>query len=834
MARARSNMPAGPAVTALRAVAAWTARVIRCLAMAYIAAQVLIWHSFYAADPWRLAGPVLAIAWAAAIVASLNGRWLMRRREVVDSAATVLLALAAGRCVPAAVRGDTTNWLYIAMVGQLFIPAWLAPMAWAAPLALISAAAYLLGTAVTPPVDAGGSSPVVAAALLLAIAAAAWCARWMLERNAETADATLARADRDASQQRVALSRNTERHEHERLLHDTVLNTLTALARASGGDAAGLVGRCRRDVALMEYAFSDPGDPARVAGRPFGGLLIGIEAAAIEMRSRGLDVHVDVAGGPGLGGAPGVVGTPPAVPAPVGIAMAYAVREALVNVASHAGTGEAWVEVRPAGSGDGPVPGGAVVPHPAAPGGLRVTVRDAGAGFDPAAVDQTRLGLRRSILERLADVGGQASVRSSPGEGTVVCLYWAPLGLARPAAGAAGLPLAEASHDGATADARFAGNSGNTWEPEIPRVAAMVAVVWQLTLLFPVLVYLHYYRQPAVPAGVWLGMLAAAAWLVPRARVSGLSGPEATAAIAIALGAVILVGWDRRAQGATGSVDWSVFGTAWLLALVVLSRPVWVWVCGAAAVFAAHAVFVIRVLGVTPLGLQRLAAAAFILVVFLVVFAALRPTMQTHGQLAARRAALASRSAAERAALAAVREDRQRRLSLLEMTALPLLRGIADGTLNLADAQVRQRCARHAAEIRRALADHPRNGAELLAELEPALRCAAARGLPVEVQVVGEPGRPGPEVAAAALAAVDSVLSVLPPHPVMLTVLGAGDGVELYVTFDRPPPAAPDLAALQQRVPAKARWSAMFDVNDAGAGCLEVRWRDAALSAVSA
>jgi len=818
-------------MTALRAVAAWTARVIRCLAIAYIAAQVLIWHSFYAADPWRLAGPLLAIAWAAVIVASRSGRWLIRRPEVVDSAATVLLALAAGRCIPAAVRGDTTNWLYIAMVGQLFIPAWLAPMAWAAPLALISAAAYLLGTAVAPPAGAGGSSPVVAAALLLAIAAAAWCARWMLERSAATADATLARADRDASQQRVALSRNTERREHERLLHDTVLNTLTALGRASGGEAAGLVGRCRRDVALMEYALSDPGDPARVAGRPFGGLLIGIEAAAIEMRSRGLDVHVDVAGGAGPAGAPGLVGTPPAVPAPVGIAMAYAVREALVNVASHAGTGEAWVEVHPAGAGDSPVPYGAAVPPAAVPGSLRVTVRDAGAGFDPASVDQTRLGLRRSIVERLADVGGRASVRSSPGAGTVVCLYWAPPGPAGPETGAAGLPLVETSQDGAATDARIAGNS---WKPEIPRVAAMVAAVWQLTLLFPVLVYLHYYRQPAVPVGVWLGMLAAAAWLVPRARVSGLSGPEATAAIAIALGAVILVGWDRRAHGATGSVDWSVFGTAWLLALVVLSRPAWVWVCGAAAVFAAHAVFVIRVLGVTPLGLQRLAAAAFILVVILVVFAALRPTMHTYGQLAARRAALASRSAAERAALAAVREDRQRRLSLLEVAALPLLRAVADGTLNPADARVRQRCARHAAEIRRALADHPRSGAELLAELEPALSCAAARGLPVEVQVVGEPGRPGPEVAAAALAAVDSVLSVLPPHPVMLTVLEAGDGVELYVTFDRPPSAAPDLATLQQRVPAMARWSAMFDVNEAGAGCLEIRWQDAALSAVSA
>jgi len=54
------------------------------------------------------------------------------------------------------------------------------------------------------------------------------------------------------------------------------------------------------------------------------------------------------------------------------------------------------------------------------------------------------------------------------------------------------------------------------------------------------------------------------------------------------------------------------------------------------------------------------------------------------------------------------------------------------------------------------------------------------------------------------------------------------DDVELYVAFECPPPAAPDLSALHQRVPAAAQWSAVFDVNDAGAGCLEVRWRNAA------
>jgi signal transduction histidine kinase len=411
---APARPPAGPAITALRAVAAWTAGIIRCLAIGYIALQVVIWHSFYAADPWRLAGPFAAMAWAAVVVAYLRGRWQMWWRDGLDSAASVLLALGAGWCVPPAVRGDTTNWLYIAMVGQLFVPAWLAPVASAAPLALISAAAYLAGAAVTHPVRADGSSAAASAALLVAIAAAAWFGRLMLERGALAADATLANADREAREQRVALSRTTERREHERLLHDTVLNTLTAIGRASGADAGQLVGRCRRDVALLQYALSDPGDPAKVADRPFGGLLIGIEAAAIEMRARGLEVYVRVADQSPDPAAP--------VPGQVAVAMAYAVREALVNVATHAGTGQAWVDVNLAG--------------PPAAGGVRVTIRDDGVGFDPSAVDPARLGLRRSITERVADLGGRASVRSQPGQGTVVNLYWPAS-----AAAGAGVPL---------------------------------------------------------------------------------------------------------------------------------------------------------------------------------------------------------------------------------------------------------------------------------------------------------------------------------------------------------------------------------------------------------
>jgi hypothetical protein len=494
------------------------------------------------------------------------------------------------------------------------------------------------------------------------------------------------------------------------------------------------------------------------------------------------------------------------VPAQVAWAITHAAGEALANVAAHAGTGEAWVAVdltalEAAGR--------------AQPGRLQVSVRDNGAGFDPARIDPARLGLRRSIVERAADWGAQASVRSAPGEGTVVSLCWtAPADTGREAGpGVSGVA-----------------SRGDAYDFDLSRMAGTVAAIWQVTLLIQVLAYLHNYRQPAVVIAVWVGLLAAAVWLVRRARAGGLSVAEAVAAVVIAVAAVAMVGWERRAHGAAGTVDWSVAGTGWLLALVALSRPAWLWVSGAILVFAAHAVVAIPLLGTASLGLARLAATAYTLVVVLAVFGAMRPAVRTQAAMAARRAALMSRAAAESAAADAVRADRRERLALLESEALPLLRGIAGGTLDAAGRDVRERCARYAATLRRALADRAPAAGGLLSELEPALRSAAARGLLTEVQVIGDPGRPGREVADATLAAVDGVLRALPPHPVTLTVLAAGDDVELYVAFVQPPRDAPEMTELAMTeliaaVPAAARWSVTVDVEDSGAGCLEVRWR---------
>jgi uncharacterized membrane protein (UPF0136 family) len=359
---------------------------------------------------------------------------------------------------------------------------------------------------------------------------------------------------------------------------------------------------------------------------------------------------------------------------------------------------------------------------------------------------------------------------------------------------------------------------------DLPRVVGAITAVWQLAALVQVIAYLHDYRQPAVVIGVWLGLLAAAGWLIPRARAGGLTAAEAAAAIAIAVAAVALVGWERRLHGASGPVDWSVTGSGWLLALVAISRPPRAWICGAVLVFAAHAVFAIRVLGPTSLDLARLAVNAYTLVIILAVFAAVRPATAAYARLAARRAALVSQSAAERAAAAAVQADQAERLALLEAEALPLLRGIAGGTLAVTDREVTRRCARYAATLRRALVDRAGEAGGLLADLAPVLNSARDRGTPAEVQLLGDPGSPARAVAAATVAAVDAVLRALPPQPVTLTVLAGEEEVELFMTFDHAPAAMAGLGRLGQSVPAAAGWRAAVEIGDTGAGCLEVRW----------
>ena len=370
----------------------------------------------------------------------------------------------------------------------------------------------------------------------------------------------------------------------------------------------------------------------------------------------------------------------------------------------------------------------------------------------------------------------------------------------------------------------------DTTESGLTRLIGALAVVMPVAGLLQTLANLGDYRQPAVTVTVWAGLLVSAAWLLPRARLERLPRGKAAAAVLIAVAAVTAIGWEHRPQRGSGGVDLAVLGTVWLLALVALSYPAWTWICAALAVFTIHAVLVIGSAGAGAPGLTQLEAGGYVLATILFAFAALRPTLAMHTRISARRASLASRLAAERAAADAVLAERRSRLARLEREALPLLRGIADGRLDPADAGVRDQCARQAAALRHSLAGPAPEAGRLAAVLEPALRAAQARGLQVNVQVIGDPGVPPPDVARSVLAAVDGVLGVLAPGQVMLTVIAPGEEVELYLTFGGPLPAGLDpadidMASFGRDLPAAAGWHAAVTAQEDGPGCVEISWR---------
>ena len=86
-------------------------------------------------------------------------------------------------------------------------------------------------------------------------------------------------------------------------------------------------------------------------------------------------------------------------------ALCEAVREALNNVRKHAGANEAAVDVS------------------VRPGRMEVTVSDDGRGLAPDS--RWGFGIRHSLFDRLAEIDGNADIRSDPGGGTQVRL-WVP------------------------------------------------------------------------------------------------------------------------------------------------------------------------------------------------------------------------------------------------------------------------------------------------------------------------------------------------------------------------------------------------------------------------
>ncbi|WFR66561.1 hypothetical protein P9139_17575 [Curtobacterium flaccumfaciens] len=217
----------------------------------------------------------------------------------------------------------------------------------------------------------------------------------VLRRAATAVDAAQATAVRRYSHAIREHATEVERVQVDAIVHDSVLTTLLSAARADTHEAEILAARMARNaIDHLEAAASDgPGDAPPV---PLVELRTRIAAAvgalAAPIRVRGARV----------GDVP--------VPAAVADAVASAALQAAVNSVQHAGGAEVdrWLVVEQRGAG------------------IHVEVGDDGAGFDVSEIPAERLGVRRSIVERVVAVDGTAEIATAPGAGTRVLIDWVP------------------------------------------------------------------------------------------------------------------------------------------------------------------------------------------------------------------------------------------------------------------------------------------------------------------------------------------------------------------------------------------------------------------------
>ncbi|MEU3550019.1 sensor histidine kinase [Streptomyces longwoodensis] len=249
------------------------------------------------------------------------------------------------------------------------------------------AASLVLGSAVAATVRAlprqASYDSLITAVWSLAVAALARMLWTLMLRGARIADIAAADAELAQAEQATEAAVRAAKREHNRTLHDTAATTLLWVGLGAHTIPTALLAeQARRDLdKLLSFEDAETGESDLV---PQLQRIIELTAIKVDFSH------------------------PVSVPLPRRIAMALtgATSEALSNIVHHADVSHCRVAVDTCDDT------------------VRISITDQGRGFDTGHVPASRHGVRKSILQRITDVGGQAEVSSRPGQGTTIRLEW--------------------------------------------------------------------------------------------------------------------------------------------------------------------------------------------------------------------------------------------------------------------------------------------------------------------------------------------------------------------------------------------------------------------------
>lgn len=474
-------------------------------------------------------------------------------------------------------------------------------------------------------------------------------------RDADTEWAAASRERETVEAHRTASRQSAE---DARVLHDTVINTLAALAAGghSTTDQEAVRRRCADDVATMEaLTRSEVGTP--VTGE---GIREGARDHRVRVRHTGITDAADLRRREAL--------LEPAVQA----ALARATTELVRNAAKHAGVDEVIVDIRTDRQA------------------LHVTVSDEGVGFDGVLVPGR--GLAESVVARIADVGGTVVVDSAPTRGTRVRLS---------------VPLDAAARRRGSADQPAVTGFARVVQRLQIQASGLFAV--GLTLVGVVLSVANHQGQlnAEMPMVLVVAAVCGIGWLTrgQRGRIPGM------VAATLALGAAVAFVLSAAAvdYGRTDVVRWQAICPIGPLILMLGVRAWRRWASWASGCYAA------AVLGVagwvaadTPLAALAVAVAGTAGLGLVAGWASFQRMVARLGRQAVSAAREAADLRLEAVALEAAADARRRWSSTVLEDSVELLRQIAQGQADPSRPEIQWACSEEERYLRQLTQLSPR------------------------------------------------------------------------------------------------------------------------------